>query len=269
MKRFVFLIFFAVFVSCRNTPAIQPISYDEMVMLIEQNQLQISQDITYYSANGDLLTKEERLELNDALRFADYYVLDDTLLIKVVLKEVEKVRYQVKQSPLLKNGASDIDCSNLVTLLERIYFRDQEDRKDNLKDDGIDAYNVQVVDWIIEKCGMPTPDTAGPNGLDTMWLVIQHATLEKRLEYFPLFLQASKAGHLERQNIALMQDRILMDQGKEQLYGSQVLLQSDGSYVLYDLREPQKVDHRRAIMGLPPLEEYLNYFNIKFDVPQQ
>lgn len=66
-----------------------------------------------------------------------------------------------------------------------------------------------------------------------------------------------------------MQDRMLMDAGKPQLYGSQVTVNESGEYMLYDLRDPETVDQRRAVMNLMPLKEYLNFFEIEFNVPQK
>jgi hypothetical protein len=41
-------------------------------------------------------------------------------------------------------------------------------------------------------------------------------------KYFPQIEEAVKNGDLSKQQYALMKDRILMDEGKPQIYGSQI-----------------------------------------------
>ncbi len=105
--------------------------------------------------------------------------------------------------------------------------------------------------------------------MSAIWLVIQHASAEKRTQYFPQLLEASKQGDLERQDIALMQDRMLMDSGKPQLYGSQILMNQDGTYELHELKDPSTVDSRRAMMGMGPLSEYVSHWGLEFNVEQK
>ncbi|MBL0191035.1 MAG: hypothetical protein IPQ18_06780 [Saprospiraceae bacterium] len=56
-----------------------------------------------------------------------------------------------------------------------------------------------------------------------------------------------------------MKDRILMDEGKPQLYGSQI---QNGK--LYELEAPSGVNERRKSMDMEPLEDYLNKFGIEY-----
>ena len=37
---------------------------------------------------------------------------------------------------------------------------------------------------------------------------------------------------------------------------------------LYDLKDPESVDKRRAAVGMGPLAEYLKRFDVEFDVEQ-
>ena len=57
-----------------------------------------------------------------------------------------------------------------------------------------------------------------------------------------------------------MKDRILMDKGKPQIFGSQI---KNGK--LYDLEAPETVNERRQEMGLEPIEDYLNRYDITFN----
>jgi hypothetical protein len=80
------------------------------------------------------------------------------------------------------------------------------------------------------------------------------------MKYFPLIEKAVKNGDLSKEQYALMKDRILMDEGKPQIFGSQI---KNGK--LYDLEAPETVNERRQEMGLEPIEDYLKRFDITFD----
>lgn len=64
--------------------------------------------------------------------------------------------------------------------------------------------------------------------------------------------------------LALLKDRALMNDGKPQIYGSEIF---NGE--LYDLSEPEYVNHRRREIGMEPIEDYLQRFGIMFDIKQK
>lgn len=67
-----------------------------------------------------------------------------------------------------------------------------------------------------------------------------------------------------------MQDRILMMDGKPQIYGSQITQNNEtNEWELYKLDNPEFVDKRRTEVGLEPLKEYVQNWNIEFNVKQK
>ena len=70
--------------------------------------------------------------------------------------------------------------------------------------------------------------------------------------------QAAMAGEASKQNLALLEDRLLIRQGKPQRYGSQVDTQNGVG--LNPTEDEANLDARRATMGLGPICEYLGYF---------
>ena len=68
--------------------------------------------------------------------------------------------------------------------------------------------------------------------------------------------------------VALMEDRILMENGRKQKYGSQLRSQGDGPLLLYPVEDPEHVNERRAAMGLETIEAYLKRFGIDYK-PEQ
>ncbi|MEL6654838.1 MAG: DUF6624 domain-containing protein [Bacteroidota bacterium] len=71
--------------------------------------------------------------------------------------------------------------------------------------------------------------------------------------------EAVNTGDLSKEKYALMSDRILMDEGQPQIYGSQI---ENGK--LYRLGDPETVNERRKEMAMEPIEIYLKRFNIEF-----
>ena len=73
---------------------------------------------------------------------------------------------------------------------------------------------------------------------------------------------------LELSQMALMEDRILMREGKPQKYGSQIQAGCKTKWELYPLKNPETVNKRRAEVGLQPLEEYVKQYGIEFSIKQ-
>ncbi len=162
----------------------------------------------------------------------------------------------------------DIDCDKKAEILEAIYLLDQNMRSSDNHEDydpKIDRQNLTKVVSLIEKCGMPTTKE-----VNTIWLVLQHADNENRKKYFPLLKKAAYNGYLTKSKIAIMEDRILMTDGKPQIYGSQITENRETKkWEIYDLKDPKFVDKRRAKVGLKPLKEYTKDFDVQFNIKQE
>ncbi|MCG1036257.1 DUF6624 domain-containing protein [Polaribacter sargassicola] len=156
----------------------------------------------------------------------------------------------------------EVDCSNKHQILSEVYESDQRIRKANnlIKYAKEDHRNQELVISIIEKCGMPTLNEVTQKHMNAIWLGLQHTDEKIRKKYFPQIEKAVENGDLSKQQYALMKDRILMDEGKPQIYGSQI---KNGK--LYKLENPETVNERRKEMGMETIEDYLKYFNIQFN----
>ena len=157
----------------------------------------------------------------------------------------------------------EVDCSKKRQILSEVYESDQRIRKTNdlIKYGKEDHRNQELVISIIEKCGMPTLNEVTQKHMTAIWLGLQHTNKKHRKKYFPQIEEAVKNGDLSKQQYALMKDRILMDEGKPQIYGSQI---KNGK--LYKLENPETVNERRKEMGMGTIEDYLKtHFNIEFN----
>ena len=149
-----------------------------------------------------------------------------------------------------------------------MFDTDQAMRADGGKiDPNVDRQNLTTVISLIEKCGMPTLQEVDEVQMTAVWVAFQHGDNADRKKYLPLLERSANGGDLEASQIALMKDRILEDDGEPQVYGSQVI-KSGGVWVLYNLEKPETVNKRRAEVGLGPLQDYLQKWNIEFTVEQ-
>lgn len=156
----------------------------------------------------------------------------------------------------------EVDCDKKREILNNAYDVDQEIRKSGMQLESakVDSRNQELVISLLEKCGMPTLEEVNQKEMDAIWLILQHTRKKFRKKYFNLIEEAVENGDLSKQQYALMKDRILMGEGKPQIYGSQIV-----SGKLYKLESPEKVNERREEVGLGPIEEYLQHFNIQYD----
>ena len=58
------------------------------------------------------------------------------------------------------------------------------------------------------------------------------------------------------ENIAYLQDRVLVGEGKKQKYGTQTT-EVDGAFRPSPIEDEEHVDERRKTLGMLPLAEYL------------
>jgi len=128
----------------------------------------------------------------------------------------------------------------------------------------IDDANIKRLVEIIEKNGWPARSLVGDKGATAAFLVLQHADYAYQKKYLPLVRAAVAAGEARASDLALLEDRVLMREGKKQRYGTQLKGNDKGAWELYPVEDEANVDTRRAAVGLPPLAEYLKQFGLQY-----
>jgi hypothetical protein len=168
---------------------------------------------------------------------------------------------------IAQNGYAQIDTASIKTYLNFVHDRDQKTRTNRDSVDFMEFFdntNLVYVQGLIEKYGWPGISFVGKKGNQTIFLVIQHADLATQIKYFPLMKKSMEEGESNKADFALLQDRILMRQGKKQIYGSQVIYSDKGEPEFYQIADEKNVNERRANMGLNPIEEYAENFGIDY-----
>lgn len=130
-----------------------------------------------------------------------------------------------------------------------------------------DSLNQQRIAAIIDQYGWPGKSLVGKEASKAVFLVIQHASLEIQRKYLPQFREPVTKGESSSSNLAYLEDRILMREGKPQLYGTQIITDNAGQKKFYNIYDEVNVDERRLKIGLGPLAEYGKRFNIDYKKP--
>ena len=122
-----------------------------------------------------------------------------------------------------------------------------------------DHKNLKSLRLIIDEFGWPTRSMVGEKGARMVWTLVQHADKDPIFQRRCLTLM----GALPRQEyditfFAYLTDRVLISEGKKQLYGTQFEIDSSGKhFVPKPIEDEINVDKRRAEVGLEPLSYYL------------
>ena len=176
------------------------------------------------------------------------------------------------------NGIAQTDSSDIDARLRKIYRQDQEVRQQwativqtsnvdsimsyQLHMSQTDSINQAYVFQLLDTHGWP--QQVSDSAYTAIYLVIDHAPLEAQKQYWPFIEEGSRRGDLSKADAATLQDRMLMREGKKQIYGTQTKTgQKDGKLVCYvwPVEEPATVDSLRRSVGLPSMQEYLNLFS--------
>ena len=132
-----------------------------------------------------------------------------------------------------------------------------------------DSINLTKIDKIIQKYGYPGKSLVGEKTNEAAWFVIQHSnSIEK---YFPIIKKAGNNNEIPLTLVAMMEDRMLMEKGKEQLYGTQIYGEHSTNEEYFDyvwpIKNPKKVNKRRRKIGFTQsVEEYAKYFDIEYKI---
>jgi hypothetical protein len=177
-------------------------------------------------------------------------------------------------SGIEQTEAHNEECSNpqlRTQLLERL-MRDQSIRHEAMRstassDSGfaqkiavIDDDNTAELKKIISEMGWPSRSMVGIDGTNAAFVLLQHSEYRLQKKMLPTILAAMLASELPGDAYALLRDRVLISEGEPQLYGTQARPVSEWkghTPTLEPINDPQKVDQRRAELGMPPLAFYV------------
>jgi hypothetical protein len=117
---------------------------------------------------------------------------------------------------------------------------------------------------IMDEYGWPTADLVGEEAARAAWLIAQHADrqLDVQRRALRLMEQAVDAGSASPRELAFLRDRTLVNEGRNQIYGTQIAGVQDGAPVPWPCEEPERMDALRAEVGIEPFDAYVAKFAV-------
>jgi hypothetical protein len=179
-----------------------------------------------------------------------------------------KVTDQPLQQRLLAILKEDQKYRRQIEPTEKQFGRNSEELKALLKTMAEkDAEDLAQVKAILDERGWVGPEVVGLEANSALFLVIQHADPATQQKYLPMMREAVKTKKAQGSELALLEDRVALREGRPQIYGSQIGRDNaTGDYFVDALADPDHVDERRASVGLQPLAEYVGHWKIRWDV---
>jgi hypothetical protein len=120
---------------------------------------------------------------------------------------------------------------------------------------------------IVNTYGWPGRTLVGTEAAGAAWLLTSHAVTDVPFQRQALELM-KKLGTCEVENshLAYLTDRVLLAEGKKQLYGSYPTRGPNGELVPQPIDDEPNLDRRRAQLGLQPFAEYWRRINKQLGV---
>lgn len=142
----------------------------------------------------------------------------------------------------------------LILLMQQ----DQKERKEGSVTEERDKERAEELKKIIKKHGWPMADMVGEEAAEAAWLIAQHADFDISFQKQALKLiqKAVKNDNAPKHHIAYLTDRILVNEEKSQMYGTQFYRNKEGDMVAQPIKSKEQLDSRRKTMNLPPFAEY-------------
>ncbi|MEL7220556.1 MAG: DUF6624 domain-containing protein [Bacteroidota bacterium] len=248
----------------------------ELEKLSRENILALH-EAEQWSLKNSVFLNEEKNEASakDIERFAnglvsaDYYANKEGIIKKTVFRPTtyqDKITYilikNIDYHPADGIPYIDVNCDSLYVLIESCY-RNQEALPgiSTVVTDTMSVFDhSRVILASIEKdCGLPSLEQHGKKVVKDYWDIIHHNEKEVIAYYYSYIEKLVQDGHIHPEKLALSADRLLMNYGYKQVYGSQIV-----NSKLYPIENPDSVNIRRAAIELEPLADYLEVYGLEW-----
>ncbi len=196
------------------------------------------------------------------IRFVNIKMLLFLTLISIILfscksnkQYSENMKLELKRMYREDQNAQNFD-------LEKLSLKKYTDSM-NIEFDKICKKNIIVVKKYYKDYGFPGIKENGKETALNFWLIVQHADndVEFQKKILISMKKLFKSNNVNKRNYAFLFDRIKKNEQKPQLYGTQMIWDSNGIHTPYNLESPKEVNKRRLEMDLGTIEEYLKEFN--------
>ena len=114
----------------------------------------------------------------------------------------------------------------------------------------LDIVNNYLIYKIIKEYGFPNKKNIGVKTLKKFWLLVQHQDLDIKLQK-----ECLKNCNFNLKERAYLTDRVLVNEGKKQIYGTQ-FYRSKEKLIPRPIKNKEKMEDLRKSADLEPFSEY-------------
>jgi hypothetical protein len=135
----------------------------------------------------------------------------------------------------------------------------------------IDAENADRLRQILFDHGWPGKSLVGEQGAHDAWLIAQHADHQPAVQRqaLELLTDAATRGEATPRELAYLTDRVRVNEGRGQVFGTQMRPDENGVPVPAPIEDRERLDDRRAEVGLEPFDQYVRGFERHFEDGQR
>lgn len=177
---------------------------------------------------------------------------------------IENVMNKELQIEIIKMYINDQYVrSNLMTDILEKYSLKKEEIIEDIYGIYTDEKNRERLKQIIAQYGFPTRNLVGKDAMQGIFLIIQHSDQDKQWQKSQLanIEKAVKMEDMDGESYAYLYDRIKINTGEKQWYGTQ-FEKVDAKNNIAELaptEDLENLDHRRRTMGMMPVEMYRKF----------
>ncbi|HPJ80393.1 MAG TPA: hypothetical protein PLF70_01670 [Candidatus Portnoybacteria bacterium] len=126
-----------------------------------------------------------------------------------------------------------------------------------------DKENIIQAKRIIKQYNWPTFNLIGKRASRAFWLIIQHADLDIQFQKLCLKLLKNAVNNKQAfpQNEAYLADRVLINSGKKQIYGTQFYRNTKNKLVPRPIKNVKNIEKLRKSVRLESFTNYLQKMN--------
>lgn len=245
-------------VSCQSKDELRKLNYEEVLELIH------NRSFNYYHASyldefENPLSDSLRQLLNQGKLARDFYINKAGEIQQVRVRKLKEedilneivIRGSISYIMTNKDQftLTEVDCDSIPDLVNRVHSIDQGVRMGTIEGSifETDKENRTIVLSIVKKCGWTAfQDSIVPK----VFYVFQHMPDDYIAVSFPFFLKHADKGILPLKQLALMEDRLRMNNAFPQKFGTQLNGES-----FYQIEDPYNVNKRRAEYGMDSIEK--------------
>lgn len=182
------------------------------------------------------------------------------ILVALICTACNQRNRAFKVLPPVKDS---VPYDSLKAVLENIYDTDQGIREKLMASKGeefgeimyrmmqIDSVNRARIKPILHRYGWLPKSKVGEKASDAIFFVIQHSDVELMRQYFPSLKDLASKREAKATHAAMMEDRLLVNEGKKQIYGTQATSDSstNGKAYIWPIENPDQVNQLRKEAG--------------------